>query len=140
MQKKQKPSFRNNVIEIAKEQYHTEPEYPWAKSPEHVVFRHSSNKKWYALIMSVPRNKLGLEGRECVDVLNVKADAVMAGAFLMGKGVFPGYHMNKANWITILLDGTVPMKTIELLLDVSYELTKKKTTKKAVSRNTEFMR
>ena len=41
-------------------------------------------------------------------------------------GIFPAYHMNKASWMTASLDGSVPAETIELLLDVSYELTKPK--------------
>lgn len=39
--------------------------------------------------------------------------------------------MNKASWITAALDGSVPTETIELLLDVSYELTMPKTRRKA---------
>lgn len=129
--------FRNRVLETAARQYHTEPEHLWAKYPEYAVLRHSSNKKWYALIMSVPRNKLGLEGEEYVDILDVKTDPVMAGSFLLGEGILPGYHMHKGNWITVLLDGTVPMDTIELLLDTSFVLTGEKKSKKSVLRNTE---
>lgn len=136
-------SFRNKVLKLAAERYHTKPERLWAKYPEHEVLRHADNKKWYALIMDIPRNKLGLDGDEYVDILNIKADPVMAGSFLLSEGILPGYHMNKRNWITVLLDGTVPMNTIELLLDVSFELTRKKavkrTVKKAVFRNTEWI-
>lgn len=42
--------------------------------------------------------------------------------------------MNKASWITVALDGSVPAETIELLLDVSYELTKPKIRRKAANR------
>lgn len=116
-------SYRNKVLETAAQQYHTEPEHPWPKYPDHVVLRHSNNKKWCALIMNVPRYKLGLKGEEYVDILDVKADPVMAGSFQPGEGILPGYHMNKRNWISVLLDGTVPMNIIELLLDTSFELT-----------------
>ena len=37
------------------------------------------------------------------------------------------------NWITAVLDGSVPAETIELLLDVSYELTKPKIRRKAAN-------
>lgn len=137
----EKASYRNRVLKIAAERYHTEPEHLWAKYPRHEVLRHRDNKKWYALIMDVPRNKLGLEGSEYVDILDIKADPVMAGSFLNGEGILPGYHMNKENWLTVLLDGTVPMNIIELLLDVSYDLTcgKSKKKKNAVLRNTEWI-
>ena len=49
-------------------------------------------------------------------------------------GIFPAYHMNKASWITAALDGSVPAETIELLLDVSYELTKPKIRRKTANR------
>lgn len=132
-------SFRDTILETVAKQYHTEPEHLWARSPEHVVLRHKSNRKWYALIMKVRRDRLGLEGEMYVDVLNVKADPVMAGAFMNGEGIFPGYHMNKGSWISILLNGTVPMDTIELLLDTSFELTKEKKVKKSALRNTEWI-
>ena len=48
--------------------------------------------------------------------------------------LFPAYHMNKASWITAALDGSVSVETIELLLDVSYELTKPKIRRKTANR------
>lgn len=132
-------SYRNNVLKIAAEQYRTQPEHLWAKYPDYVVLRHNSNRKWYAIIMNVPRKKLGLEGEEYVDILDLKADPVMAGSFLLEEGILPGYHMHKGNWITVLLDGTVPMDTIELLLNTSFALTNEKKSKKSVTRNTEWI-
>lgn len=133
-------SLKDTVLKIALEQYHTELEHLWAKSPEHGVLRHKENRKWYALIMNIPRDRLGLDGKEPVDVLNLKADPVMAGSFLSEEGIFPAYHMNKGHWISVLLDGTVPVNTIKLLLDTSFELTKtNKKPKKAVLRNTEWI-
>lgn len=134
-----KTSFRNMVLKAAAERYHTEPEHLWAKYPGYVVLRHTDNKKWYAVIMDVPRNKLGLDGMEYVDILDVKADPVMAGSFLHEEGILPGYHMHKGNWITVLLDGTVPMNIIELLLDTSFELTSGKKKKNKRQRNGEYV-
>ena len=37
--------------------------------------------------------------------------------------VIPGWHQNKDNWNTIILDGTVPVEDIIPLHDMSYELT-----------------
>lgn len=88
-----------------------------------MVFRHAGNKKWFALIMSVPKEKLGLQGTELLDVVNVKCDSVMIGSLRMERGFFPAYHMNKGNWITIALDHSVDGEKIRLLLDMSYELT-----------------
>ena len=111
--------------------YSTEPDYPWPGAPNHAVFRHGGNRKWFALMMEVPRDKLGLAGTEKLDIVNFKCDPILISSLRGEAGIFPAYHMNKASWITVALDGSVPVETIELLLDVSYELTKPKLRRKA---------
>lgn len=50
---------RQEVLSWCKQQYGTEPEYPW--NDWNVVLRHTDNQKWNALIMEVPgRNLKGL--------------------------------------------------------------------------------
>ena len=44
--------------------YATLPDYPWADTPRAAVFRHTDNQKWFALLMEVPRDKLGLPGTD----------------------------------------------------------------------------
>lgn len=44
--------------------------------------------------------------------------------------VIPGYHMNKANWNTIILDSSIPKGEIERMMDNSYMLVVSKMTKK----------
>ncbi len=105
------------------EQYHSDAEYPWIKFPEYCVFRHGNNQKWFALIMNIPKSKIGLKGNEKIDILDVKCDPIMIGSLLNQKGFFPAYHMSKASWITIALDGSVDDEKIKLLIDMSHELT-----------------
>ena len=38
--------------------------------------------------------------------------------------MFPAYHMSKAHWLTVALDGTTDEDKIKFLLDMSYDLTK----------------
>ena len=59
-----------------------------------------------------------------IDVLNIKCDPMMIGSLRMKEGFFPAYHMNKENWISILLDGTVSADEIKPLLELSYQLTR----------------
>ena len=59
-------------------------------------------------------------------MLVVKCDPNLIGSLLTTPGFLPGYHMSKSTWITILLDGTVPVDEIRTLLDLSYDLTKTK--------------
>lgn len=114
--------------------YSTEPDYPWADTPRAAVFRHAGNRKWFALVMEVPRDKLGLAGTEQLDIVNFKCDPILISSLHGEPGIFPAYHMNKSSWITAALDGSVPAETIELLLDVSYELTKPKICRKTANR------
>ncbi|MBN1340627.1 MAG: MmcQ/YjbR family DNA-binding protein [Bacteroidales bacterium] len=36
--------------------------------------------------------------------------------------VVPGYHMNKKHWITVMMDGTVPVESLRKWIDDSYDL------------------
>ena len=45
------------------------------------------------------------------------------------EAVEPGYHMNKAHWNTVTLDGSIPQGEIERMIDRSYELVVKNLTK-----------
>ena len=85
------------------------------------MLRHK-NKKWYAIIMSVEKKKLGLEENGNIDILNVKCDPELAGMIIQTYGFLPGYHMNKRHWLTILLDGSVSEAKILDFLDMSYDL------------------
>ena len=106
------------------EVYSTQGENPWAQSPTNAVFRHRHNRKWFAIIMDIPRDKLGLPGQEIISVVNVKCDPRLIGSFREDLGIFPAYHMNKAHWLTVALDGSADEETQKFLLDMSYELTK----------------
>ena len=116
-------SLRETVLGYALERYGTEAEYLWAKAPNYAVLRHGHNQKWYALIMDVPREKLGLPGSGMVDILDVKCDPEAVSALLSEPGFLPAYHMNRRGWITALLDGTVEEEMLFALLEQSYERT-----------------
>ena len=73
--------------------------------------------------MPVRRDRLGLAGTEKVDVLNVKCGELLLGSLLGRPGFLPAYHMSKGQWVSILLDGTVPEDEIKDLLNISYDLT-----------------
>lgn len=112
---------RDEVFAYCRQQYGTEPDYPWRD--DNAVLRHKSNNKWYGLVLTVGRDKLGLAGNESVDVLNVKCDQVLIGSLRMQPGFHPAYHMNKDKWLSMRLDGSVPAEQIKNLMAMSYELT-----------------
>ena len=108
--------------------YSTAPDYPWADTPRAAVFRHAGNRKWFALVMDVPRDKLGLARTEKLDIVNFKCNPILIASLRGEPGIF------RRSWITAALDGSVSAETIELLLDVSYELTKPKIRRKTANR------
>lgn len=113
-----------NLKAYIEEVYGIEGEYPFSGDATTCVFRHSSNRKWFAVIMELPRQRLGLAGDGYIRVVNTKCDTRMIGAFRQEQGIFPAYHMSKAHWLTVALDGTVDTQKIKFLLDMSYDLTK----------------
>ena len=116
---------REEIFEYVKKQYGTKPEYLWSSSPDSAVLRHH-NGKWYAVIMNVERSKLGLDGDDTVEIIDVKCDLEMTGIIIQTYGFLSGYHMNKRHWITILFDGTVGESKILDFLDMSYDLIENK--------------
>ena len=61
-----------------------------------------------------------------ISVVNLKCDTRLIGSFRQEPGIFPGWHMNKAHWLSVVLDGTVEDEKIRFLVDMSYELTRKR--------------
>lgn len=118
--------MKNQVFEYIHDEYGVSPEYLWEKFPTDCIFRNHGTKKWFGVCMVVEKFKLGLAGKDKVDALVVKNDPLLIHGLIDGKGILPGYHMNKQYWLTILLDGTVPFEKICSLVDISFELTKAK--------------
>lgn len=114
---------RGELEEYIVNNYSAEPDYPWIRYPSNEVFRHVGKKKWFALIMDVQRDKLGLPGKELIDIADFKCDPALISLLLEEKGFFPAYHMNKKNWITAALDGSADDEKIKMLLDMSYNAT-----------------
>lgn len=119
---------KEEIYCYVKEQYGTLPEHLWKKDPQSAVLRHQ-NRKWYAVIMNVKKNALGLHETGNVDIMNVKCDPELTGLIIQTYGFLPGYHMNKKYWISILLDGSVEESKILDFLDMSYDLIDRKNEK-----------
>lgn len=114
---------REELFAYVKEAYGTEAEYLWSRDPDSAVLRRKENGKWYGVVMRVQEKKLGMAGEREVDVLNVKCDPDTISAVVQTSGFFPGYHMNKEHWLSILLDGAVDESQILDFIDRSYVLT-----------------
>ena len=76
--------------------------------------------------MTIHRNKLGLEGTEKVEVLNVKAPEDKIEKIVDGENIFNAYHMNKKSWISIVLNEKIETKQVMEFIRDSFELVKTK--------------
>ncbi len=117
---------REDLDKYISETYGVTAEFPWIQYPGFAVYRHAGNKKWFAVVMNLPRSKFSLSDDETVDVVNLKCDPIMTGSLHMEKGIYPGYHMNKSYWVSVFLDGTVDDEKLKWLLDISFDLTDSK--------------
>ena len=124
-------SVPEDVFAYAAEKYGVQPEYPWVRYPEYAALRHRDNQKMFALIGRIEKSRLGLSGPESVDILNVKLnDPLLVDLLSAQEGYLRGYHIRGGNWITVLLDGTVPLEDICRWLDVSFLTTASSATRK----------
>jgi len=115
---------RQELAAYLTDTYSVAGEQLFAQYPSFLVFRHHGNRKWFAVIMDIPRKNLNLPGEGQTQVVNLKCDTRLIGSFREEPGIFPGWHMNKAHWLSVALDGTVDDEKIKFLVDMSYELTK----------------
>ena len=129
MENKQIGANRKDVFDFAKEKFGQSPEYLWQKFPDYAVLRCTDNKKWYAVIGSVEKSKIGLKGAGKTDVLVIKCDPQARDVLLHEKGIIPAYHMNKERWISAVLDGSVRKKLVLGLIEESFDLVKPKSRK-----------
>ena len=123
-------SQRERITQYIQDTYGTQAEYLWADSPGNAIFRHSASRKWYAAMMRVLPEKLGLAEGEALDVMDIKCSTIMIGSLPSIKGFLPAYHMNKNHWISILLNDSVSDDQIIPLLELSYDSVAPKRRKK----------
>ena len=116
---------KQQFLEYCLSVYGTSPDYPFEEDFVTAVLRHADNKKWYALVMRLPRRKFGFDSDEIIDVVNLKLPTEMRGSFGAEEGVYPAYHMNKLHWISVLLPDA-PEDIVQFLVNASFEATKQK--------------
>ena len=119
-----KANYTKEIIEYVKNKYGDELEFLWEKSPKTAVVRRKNSNKWYAVILTISKRKFNLDSDELVEVINLHNSPEEIEKLIDNKRYFPAYHMNKKYWCTICLDGTVELKEIYKLIDISYELAK----------------
>ncbi len=120
-----KSDYAQKIIEFVAETYGDSLEFLWEKFTDNAIWRRKDNKKWYGLILTVAKNKIGLQSEEKVEIIDLRVPPEDIDKIIDGKRILSGYHMNKKHWVTICLDGSVPLNEIENMLNISYGLAKK---------------
>lgn len=118
-------SSTKTVFVHCRTSYGCAPEYLFDASPDCAVFRRQDTKKWFAVVMKIKRDRLGLDCEGECEIVNLHAKADTVPALIDNKAIFPAYHMNKKHWITVLLEGGITDDLLRSLIDVSYCLGKK---------------
>lgn len=119
-------SISKEVLKYIKDKYGDKEEYLWEKFPETAAIRNKKNNKWYAVLMVIEESKLGIDSNNKVEVIDLKCHKERIQNIIDNKQIFPGYHMNKSSWITIKLDGSMKLKEIYKLIDISYNISLEK--------------
>lgn len=115
----------NTVIDFVRNYYGDELEFLWEKSPNNAIWRRKDNKKWYGAILTVEGNKIGLKTEKPVEIIDLRMNPADAEALLSRENYYPGWHMNKKSWYTLVLDGSISDDEIKERIKESYALAKK---------------
>lgn len=110
------------LIKYIREKYGRELEFLWEKYDDNAVWRRSDTGKWFAVLLTVPRRKLGLQSDEKAEIIDLRTAPEEMSALVDGQRYFGGWHMNKKHWYTIILDGSVEFGELCRRVDVSYSL------------------
>lgn len=117
---------REEVIMFIREYFAVEGERLWEKFPNYLVFRNARNRKWFGLVGDVERGKLGIPGEGKVDLLVIRCDPLMVGSLIQTGGAYlPAYHMNKKNWVSVLLDSSADSEEVKNLIALAFEIINK---------------
>ena len=115
----------NELSSYIKEKYNVNPEYLWDSEPGFGVFRNPNNNKWFGIIMNIKKSKITGQDNKEIEILNLLLHD-KTEYYLNNKNIYPAYHMNKKNWVSIILDESLSSDEIINLIDISYDNSSKK--------------
>ncbi len=120
-------TIRELIDHYTKEKYGIDPEILPFSHEVYEIYRHPETGKWFAVFIVKKRSAFGLDGEGTTEILCVKIRDPLFTEMLMDQpGYLRGYPSSKWNWVSMVLDGTVPFEDICRWLDESYWATKSK--------------
>ena len=111
----------NRLNNYIKDKYKIDSEFLWESTPHVGVYR-NSKKKWFGIIMNISYKKVDKKSNDesVVEIVNIKIMPDELEDLLKINGIYEAYHMNKKNWISILLNDSLDDELLFKLLDNSY--------------------
>lgn len=110
------------VIEYVRRTYGDELEFLWEKFPDNAIWRRKDNQKWYGILLTIRKRKLGLDSDEAAEIIDLRLSPERMADTVDHERYFPGWHMNKKSWYTMVLDGSVSTEEICQRIDESHRL------------------
>ncbi len=107
-----------DVLKYVKKKYGVEPEYPLSRAPSYSVLRHEDSRRRFAQITYAQSDASG------GDVISVRLkDPLYIDMLVQQEGYSRCRDIGRGDWISVLLDGTVPLRDVCGLIDESFLLT-----------------
>lgn len=118
--------FKSRQADIAiqhiRETYGDELEFLWTKFPDNAVWRRKDNRKWYGALLTVTGRKIGLPTDKLLEIIDLRMEPSQKETVLSRQNYYPGWHMNKNSWYTLVLDGSVSDDELKMRINESYAL------------------
>lgn len=126
-------AFREQLDAYVKQKYGVVPELLPFSHEDYSIYRHTRTGRWFAVFIVKERREFGLPGNGNAEIVCFKIrDNMLADVLAQQPGYLRGYPSRKWNWLSAVMDGTVPLEDICRWLDESYEATKSKTKNKRI--------
>lgn len=71
--------LRQELLDYVATEYGTKGDHPFKRFPQYMILRHEHNRKWYAALMLVPKDKLGLVGEDEVPLVQTRIGSDFTG-------------------------------------------------------------
>jgi predicted DNA-binding protein (MmcQ/YjbR family) len=115
-------NLRRVVEDYVKNELHSALVFPFSEDNVDCALERKKGDKWFGLLMEVPFAKLGLDLPGVASVLNLKLPPEEITALIDGHFFLHCYHMNKREWISVVLFADLDQKLLFKLIGESYDL------------------
>ncbi len=110
------------LIEHVSETYGDELEFLWEKFDDNAIWRRKDTGKWYGAILTVAKNKLVGFSSYIAEIVDLRVQPEKLGELLDKENYYPGWHMNKKSWYTVILEDEISDEELFAGVRESYRL------------------